>query len=173
MMKNIDYYLSLPYKYEIEEIPEALGGGFSATIPLLGKLAFVGDGETVEEAYASLRALMRKLFAEYLEAGVAIPEPPAKDYSGKFLVRVPLLLHQTIAETAEENRVSMNTFVVSLLSGAMRGYEAESASSVCAAKVETLCKDMKKTLDGYWFVPPRDTGNADNYFDEKEFKKAV
>ena len=42
------------YAVHISPIPEGIGGGFRATIPQLGEYAFVGDGETREEALLDL-----------------------------------------------------------------------------------------------------------------------
>jgi len=74
-MKNLDYYMSLEYKVEIITIPEEVGGGVVARIPKLGKYAFLGDGETIEEAMDNLNNIKRELFTSYLKLGIEIPEP--------------------------------------------------------------------------------------------------
>lgn len=78
MKKNLDYYMGLPYPIEIVPIPESEGGGYTAQLPQLGRFAFVGDGETVEEAIADLENFKRERFAAYLEDGIEIPEPKSE-----------------------------------------------------------------------------------------------
>lgn len=63
------------YKIIIKEIPDEDGGGFEASIPELGEDAFVGSGETKEEAVKNLNALKNKLFKDYREKGIKIPPP--------------------------------------------------------------------------------------------------
>ena len=48
MENDLNYYLNLPYKIEIVQIPPDEGGGFSARLPLFGQ-SIVGGGETREE----------------------------------------------------------------------------------------------------------------------------
>ncbi|OFX17979.1 MAG: hypothetical protein A2Z18_07855 [Armatimonadetes bacterium RBG_16_58_9] len=102
MRKTLEYYLSLDYPVEIRRIHETLGGGYVASIPGLGSQGFVGDGETPQEAYENLQAAKREIFAEYLEQGVAIPEPVEEadyeQYSGKLVVRMPREVQRTIQE---------------------------------------------------------------------------
>ena len=45
MKKDIDYYLNLPYKIELNQIPQSEGGGFCARMPEFEGVAFFyGDG---------------------------------------------------------------------------------------------------------------------------------
>ena len=116
MKKDLEYYLSLDYPVEIRRIPEDEGGGFMASIPFLGSYAFVGDGETPEEAYENLQVAKREIFKDYLRDGLEIPEPPEDDepgdYSGRFLARIPAELHRDLAEAAKANGSSLNQYVV-------------------------------------------------------------
>ncbi len=75
MKKNLEYYLSLPYKVEVAPIPEDEGGGFMAFFPEIGQFAIIGDGETCQDAMANLYEMRKIRFAEFLEAGHIIPEP--------------------------------------------------------------------------------------------------
>lgn len=118
MKKNLDYYMGLPYTIEVIPIPASEGGGYTAQLPQLGRFAFVGDGETIEEAIADLENFKRERFAAYLEDGIEIPEPKLEkeDYSGRFLVRIPKVLHRQLVEAAKENQSSLNQYVTYLLS---------------------------------------------------------
>jgi len=118
MKKDLDYYMSLPYLIEVVPIPDSEGGGYTAQMPQLGRFAIVGDGDTPEEAMADLKTFKRERFAAYLGDGIEIPEPvPEKeDYSGRFLVRIPKVLHHQLVEAAKGNQASLNQYVTYLLS---------------------------------------------------------
>ncbi|MBW2102285.1 MAG: toxin-antitoxin system HicB family antitoxin [Deltaproteobacteria bacterium] len=118
MKKNIDYYMRLPYTIEVVPIPDSEGGGFTARLPEVGRFAITGDGETPEEAIRSLRKAQKERFKEYLKKGLALPEPVGEreEYSGRFLVRLPKILHGQLALEARENGISLNQYVVYLLS---------------------------------------------------------
>jgi len=118
MKKNLKYYMNLNYPIEIRKIKEEEGGGYSATIPLLGKYAFVGDGDTIEEAIESLNEIKEYLFEKYLKEGLPIPEPEEdeeKSYSGKFLLRVPKELHRFLAIEAKRNNTTLNQYCTYIL----------------------------------------------------------
>lgn len=109
--KTVDYYMTLEYPVVIREIPEHEGGGYTAYIPMLGKSAFVGDGETIEEALANLEEIKRFLFAEYLKKGVPIAEPVEPEpgeSSGRFLVRTDPDLHALLKQEARRKGISFN-----------------------------------------------------------------
>ena len=71
----LEKYLAAPYHVEITEIQEDEGGGFLACIPFLGKHAFLGDGDTLEEALKNLEETKKYLFQKYLQMGLQIPVP--------------------------------------------------------------------------------------------------
>ena len=54
MKKDLDYYMSLPYEIRLEELSEDDGGGIILSIPLLGRAAVRGHGDTYEEARQAL-----------------------------------------------------------------------------------------------------------------------
>jgi antitoxin HicB len=116
-MKNLEYYMALKYRLEVEEIPDELGGGISLSIPLLGRESVVSDGETYDEAKNHLEIIKREFFEYCILQKIEIPEPEEEQeaYSGKFLIRVPKALHRTIAKRAKENGSSLNPFVVYLI----------------------------------------------------------
>jgi len=117
MNKDLDYYMCLPYVIEVVPIPDSEGGGYTAQLPQLGRFAIVGDGETPEEAIADLENSKRQRFAAYLESGVKIPEPkPDEEYSGRFVIRIPKVLHRQLVESAKSNEISLNQYVTYLLS---------------------------------------------------------
>ncbi len=118
MKKSLKYYLDLDYPIEIRKVDEKEGGGYTATIPQLGKYAFVGDGDTIEEAIESLNNIKEYLLEKYLEEGIPVPEPQSdeeKEYSGKFLLRVPKDLHRFLAQEAKKNDTTLNQYCTYIL----------------------------------------------------------
>jgi len=115
--KNLDYFMRLPYRIELEEISPHLGGGISACIPDLGRYAVHADGETVQQALEKLEEIKRDRLEAYLEAGVPMPEPEKEEnFSGKFVLRIPKYLHKELSIRARQNNVSLNQLITSLLS---------------------------------------------------------
>ena len=110
--KLVEKYVNLPYT--IEFIPEEDGTYFVKVKELPGCMS---AGDTPEEAVEMIHDAMRGWIESNIERGLEIPLPDVmKKYSGKFLVRVPTYLHRNLAEQAKKEGVSLNQFVVSLLS---------------------------------------------------------
>ncbi len=109
--KKLKYYLSLPYTIEVirEVDEEGEESWFARVAELPGCMTEADDfaelGEMIQDAMISW-------IETALEDGQPIPEPrPVEGYSGKFVIRVPKSLHRELAETAERDGVSLNTFV--------------------------------------------------------------
>lgn len=115
--KDLNYYLELPYTVEITPIKEEEGGGYMASLPQIGRFAIVGDGETIEEALQSLEEIKRERFSTYIENNTPIPEPTedVSEYSGRFVVRIPKVLHKALVHQAKINEASLNQYVTYLL----------------------------------------------------------
>ena len=81
--------------------------GLCAEFPALSWLA-----RTPEKALAGIRRVVGEVVADMQATGEAIPEPLSeKKYSGRFMVRVPSLVHRTLATEAAEQGVSINRLV--------------------------------------------------------------
>jgi antitoxin HicB len=74
-MKDLGYYMRLEYPVVIRWLSDGEGGGYVASIPLLGEHAFTAAGDTVEEALRILEDVKRDHFLRMLELGIEIPEP--------------------------------------------------------------------------------------------------
>lgn len=78
--------------------------GLCAEFPSLSWLA-----STPEAALRGIREVVGEVVADLEAKGELVPEPIAtKQYSGKFLVRVPPELHRRLALEAAEAGVSLN-----------------------------------------------------------------
>ncbi|MBN3873778.1 type II toxin-antitoxin system HicB family antitoxin [Nostoc sp. JL33] len=109
---SLEYYLNLQYSVTLYPDPE---GGYVAEIKdLPGCLT---QGETLEETMANLNEARELWIETAYEADDNIPLPISNNsYSGKLLVRIPKSLHRHLAETSEQEGVSLNQYILSLLS---------------------------------------------------------
>lgn len=117
MKKDLEYYLSLDYpvtvSYDAEE-------GYYTEIEMLNHCSGVGD--TIDEAYESVMISKEMWIEGALEDGLPIPEPePGKEYGGRLLLRLPKSLHAGVARAAERDGVSINQYLVMVISQATAG----------------------------------------------------
>lgn len=115
----VDDYLALPYRICLtpDRDEEDVEGFVAEVDELPGCLS---QGATAEEAIRNLRDAMAGWISVALEEGRPIPMPrAARSHSGRFLVRMPRTLHATLAHQAEQEGVSLNQYVVSLLAWAV------------------------------------------------------
>jgi predicted HicB family RNase H-like nuclease len=81
--------------------------GLCAEFPSLSWLA-----ATPEKALAGVRRVVKDVVTELQATGEVVPDPLAdRKYSGRFIVRVPSLVHRALATEAAEQGVSINRLV--------------------------------------------------------------
>ena len=98
-LKNDRYTYRVTWSEEDDEYV-----GLCAEFPSLSWLA-----STPEAALRGIRKVVGEVVADLEAKGELVPEPIAtKQYSGKFLVRVPPELHRRLALEAAEAGVSLN-----------------------------------------------------------------
>lgn len=86
--------------------------GLCLEFPSLSWLA-----ETPEAALKGIRKLVAEIVRDIRTQGESAPEPlAAKEYSGKFMVRVPPDIHRRLVLEAAEAGVSLNRLVSAKLS---------------------------------------------------------
>jgi predicted RNase H-like HicB family nuclease len=147
--------------------------GFVAVAPdLPGCSAF---GQTQQEAIAELQDAIQAWIEAAQSAGNPIPVPsrPESQYSGKVLVRMPRALHSQLAEAAKTDDVSLNQYIVYLLTWAttrhtlqgatlatvkiaqyaMRGEASFSLSALPAGTVMTIAGEPSE-VSTKWFGRP-------------------
>ena len=114
-MKNVEYYMNLPYNYIVQPITDESGSYFYARVLELDGCQ--STGETFEEAYENLREAMEGWIETKLEGGFEVPLPVGyDDFSGKFVVRIPISLHYRLTIEAEQEGVSLNQYALYKLS---------------------------------------------------------
>ncbi len=147
MKKDLKYYMGLNYPIEIVKIPDDEGGGYSACIPILGRNAFISDGETIDEAIINLEFIKEDNFKRMLENGIQIPEPQeqkAEEFSGKFLVRVPKELHRELVKKSRLNEISLNQYVQYVITKGMFLSSFEEITESFCYKFDQVLADMNK-----------------------------
>ena len=86
--------------------------GLCAEFPSLSWLA-----KTPEAALKGIRKVVADIVEDMLRTGETAPDPIAgKNYSGKFMVRIPPEVHRKLAIQAAEAGVSLNRLASSKLS---------------------------------------------------------
>ena len=69
------------------------------------------------QALAGIRKLVKETVADLTKSEEPVPEPiSARNFSGKFMVRLPPETHRLLATQAAESGVSLNRLVASKLS---------------------------------------------------------
>jgi len=101
------------YTYRVtwsEEDSEYIG--LCVEFPSLSWLA-----ATPEESLAGIRAVVADVVTDLQSNGEPVPEPLAtKTYSGRFMVRIPPVLHRQLALEAAEAGISLNRLASARLS---------------------------------------------------------
>lgn len=109
--------------------------GFIAIVPdLPGCSAY---GETRQEALDSLDDGIEAWIEAAEAAGNPVPSPSTRSgavsrYSGRLLVRMPRTLHATLAKEADQEGVSLNQYVVFLLTQGHAHHSVQNLTSAVA-----------------------------------------
>lgn len=116
-MKTINDYLDLPYHFTI--VRSVDDAGDSAWVASVDELpGCISQGDTIEEATTMIRDAMAGWIETGLRHGDHIPEPrDPESYRGQFMVRLPSGLHRTLDRRANQEGVSLNHMVATLLAG--------------------------------------------------------
>jgi antitoxin HicB len=109
--ESLEHYLALQYPVRLIAERE---GGYTALVPDLE--GCMTQGETLEEAAAMADDARRGWIEVEYERVNEIPLPSyTEEHSGKFNVRIPRSLHRSLALAAEDEGISLNQYVVTLL----------------------------------------------------------
>jgi len=102
-------------KYPIEVFWNDEDEAYIAVVPDLPGCSAVGDSE--EEALNEAQDAMAAWLQAAKKAGREIPSPSIdNNFSGKFVIRVPKRLHASLTRKAKMQGVSLNQYVLFLLS---------------------------------------------------------
>ena len=107
MMSNDRYTYKVSWSEEDQEYV-----GVCIEFPSLSWLA-----ETPEETLSGIRQVVAEVVADLEANSEQVPEPLAiRQYSGKFLVRIPPELHRRLVMEAAESGISLNRLASDKLS---------------------------------------------------------
>ena len=149
--KGIEYYMSLQYRINLRPLSEDDGGGWLAeAIELPGCMS---DGENKIEAIQNLEGAKEAWIATALEKGFNIPEPkivPDPEYNGRITMRLPKTLHRKASEEAEKEGMSLNTYLVYLISENHSAVMASRALQICQGAMVKKENDYMAMLERLW-----------------------
>jgi antitoxin HicB len=108
---KIQHYLHLRYPMEIVEDDD----GVVATVPDLPGCTSFGD--SIDAAVRGLTETKELWIKGRVDSGLPVPEPSQiEDFSGKFVLRIPRSLHRSLDREARKQGVSLNQYILHLLS---------------------------------------------------------
>lgn len=109
---------NLDYPFTIRCLSKDNGGGYLIEFPDLP--GCMSDGESIEEAMQNGSDAVYSWIAATKEMGREIPEPYSSEkHSGKWVQRVPKSIHLRLVQKAEQEGVSLNTLVITILAEAL------------------------------------------------------
>ena len=113
------------YNVAIQQLSEDDGGGYLATFIELGRM-ITGLGETREEAMEDLQSSLPALEASFEENEEVFPKPQIKpawdEFSGRVTLRLPKMLHAQLDRQANDEGVSLNSYLVMILQAGATKY---------------------------------------------------
>ncbi|GAV23294.1 type II toxin-antitoxin system HicB family antitoxin [Carboxydothermus pertinax] len=114
--KTLEFFMNQDYPIVLRKLSPEDGGGWLAEIPDLP--GCMSDGETPEEALANVNDAKLSWLEVAIKRGqkIPLPEKDSDEYSGKFTLRMPKSLHKQLVRYAKKEGVSLNQFILSLLS---------------------------------------------------------
>ena len=151
--------------------------GYIATIPeLTGLSAF---GVTKEEALKELEVAKEAYLEVFIEDGCQLPEPDTlNSFSGQTRLRLPKSLHASLSRKAKMEGVSLNTYIIHLLSERNIEHRIERKIEILEEGVQNLYNQQNVYYylanEGYPQDQITETGSEHSYqilesfeFDEK------
>ncbi len=147
--KGLDYYENLPYTFTIRRDED---GDFVATVQELPGCMAHGASEAA--ALEEIRNMKRLWIETALEAGQVIPEPEDEPElpSGKWVQRVPRKLHRDLVRLAQQENVSLNQLVTSMLSEQVTFKSCLHAMRTCVADALTVRGATEPPTVSYWML---------------------
>lgn len=146
------------YAVKVTSLAPEDGGGFQAIVPAFGR-GLVGYGPTQTEAVADLLSLLPDFVDMLKSSGQEVPDPqharPIEDFSGKFNVRIPKILHAQLVDMAEDNEVSLNQLVTMFLTNAVT-----MASMGCLMGYSEADETRLRTPETRWEMPVADSADV-------------
>ncbi len=131
------------YSYQLTWSP-ADKGYICTSAEFAGVSAFGPDQQT---ALAEMAVALEAVLDTYATEGRPLPAPhESLAYSGQFRLRIPKSLHATLAQRAETEGMSLNSYAALLLSAATgAGLATDHASEALAPLIERLERAVERS----------------------------
>lgn len=114
--------------------------GYVTTVPEIPRLKSIS--ETAAQAINEINSAISVYLLEKKAVWEPVPQPRRlEEYSGQFRLRLPRVLHAALVTEAENEGVSLNTYVIYLLSH--RHVERQTFKQAAAAYGEEICETMQ------------------------------
>ncbi len=154
-MKDINYYLGLPYTVVLRRDEE---GDFVARVDELP--GCVAHGKTPHQALKRVEEAKALWITDSVESGDIVPEPDVEETlpSGKWVQRVPRSLHRKLVLFAKREKVSLNQLVTSILSEAAGVRKAQADPAI---EGKAVVKHMRHLFDIQDFFKKIEQGASD------------
>lgn len=103
------------YKVEVAGLNDKDENGYKVDIPAFNATLFLDDLTNLQEM---IDVTIESAIAERQKNGLPIPKPDAEEasYSGRISLRIPRRLHKSLTNQAKEQKVSLNQYLLYLLS---------------------------------------------------------
>ena len=108
------------YQFTVRPLSKEEGGGYLVEYPDIP--GCMSDGETVEEAIANGREALRDCVAVLQESGRKVPKPGID--AAQWRQRLPRTLYSKLTVQAENEGVSINSFVTAIIAEAIGARQA-------------------------------------------------
>ena len=109
------------YQFTVRPLSKEEGGGFQVEYPDIP--GCMSDGETIEEAIANGREALRDCVAMFQESGRKVPKPGIE--AAQWRQRLPRTLYSKLTLQAENEGVSINSFVTAIIAEAIGSRKAQ------------------------------------------------
>ena len=110
------------YQFTVRPLSKEEGGGYLLEYPDIP--GCMSDGETVEEAIANGREALRDCVAVFRESGRKVPKPGIE--AAQWRQRLPRTLYSKLTAQAQNEGVSINSFVTAIIAEAIGARQAHS-----------------------------------------------
>ena len=115
MNRNLDQY-----QFTVRPLSKQEGGGYLVEYPDIP--GCISDGETIEDAITNGREALRDCLDVFRESGRTIPKPSVQ--AAQWRQRVPRTLYSKLTKQAENEGVSINSFVTAIIAEAIGARQA-------------------------------------------------
>jgi len=109
------------YQFTVRPLSKEEGGGYLVEYPDIP--GCMSDGETIEEAIANGREALRDCIAVFQESGRKVPKPGID--AAQWRQRLPRTLYSKLTAQAENEGVSINSFVTAIIAEAIGARQSQ------------------------------------------------